>query len=522
MSEEITNLEGDIHELILDCIRKLLELGVPSPNDLFDEIKELTEVNVKEMIKSTNINELRDLLIYLLVHSSPIFPEIYNNNAILIMKNNLLIQKHQLRALLYFIPIEQREILYSLFEFLHLSRIPIEKIVPVFTKIIFKTSTKFQTKFSMILSVYIEHYNFMSFQLSQNVPNSVIAYELKARTISSFPPEYKSGFLEVPANAVIEIIAINTPEWIIGRYREGLNQSNEETEICGFIAISFLKLIPEKFTLPDRAKIDLIEEVTPKIMVTRRSDATKSRHSTSLVMSQTIYCEICYKVPIENPSKCEFCAKHIQPRCCYECLISLECLKNAKCPLCGHELNKKSKIIPTNPIPERVITPSNSPIIEKKWKNNYKISVLGITGVGKTSLIVHYVFGKFVEQKDNTIADIYRKTSIVNEVPCLIQISDFDDKKADGFILVYSKQIEKSLEYVMDMEKKLTSKYKRFVIVRNDFKETPEDNDICFHHVFSVNATTSIDNFGRAVEELICDIRAIESRPKKVSKCNIQ
>ncbi|EDR27075.1 hypothetical protein EDI_135280 [Entamoeba dispar SAW760] len=374
----------------------------------------------------------------------------------------------------------------------------------------------------MILSVYIEHYNFMSFQLSQNVPNSVIVYELKARTISSFPPEYKSGFLEVPANTVIDVIAINTPEWIIGRYREGLNQGSEETEVCGFIAISFLKLIPEKFTLPDRAKADFIEEVIPKVMVTRRNDAIKSRHSTSLVMPQTIYCEICFKAPIENPSKCEFCAKHIQPRCCYECLISLECLKNAKCPLCGHGLNKKSKIIPTNPIPERVITPSNSPVIEKKWKNNYKISVLGITGVGKTSLIVHYVFGKFVEQKDNTIADIYRKTSIINDVPCLIQISDFDDKKADGFILVYSKQIEKSLEYVMDIEKKLTSKYKRFVIVRNDFKETPEDNDICFHRVFSVNATTSIDNFDRAVEELICDIRAIESRPKKVSKCNIQ
>ncbi|EDR27074.1 hypothetical protein EDI_135270 [Entamoeba dispar SAW760] len=115
MSKEITNLVIDTHELILvyntnlkNCIKKLLELAVPSPSNLFDEIKELTEVNVEEMIKSTNVRELCDLLIYLLVRSSPIFPEIYNNNAILIMKNNLLIQKHQLRALLYFIPIEQK------------------------------------------------------------------------------------------------------------------------------------------------------------------------------------------------------------------------------------------------------------------------------------------------------------------------------------------------------------------------------------------------------------------------------
>ncbi|ELP94228.1 hypothetical protein EIN_186550 [Entamoeba invadens IP1] len=522
MAEEQQITPNDPFQLISICIERLLELAVPSPEDLFHHYTFcLGGVESVDVEKENNIKKLRDILMSLLRNTTPLFPEIYNYNAFLVMKNTVVTQKHQLRALLYFLQIERRNAILNLFEFVHLSHLAVEEMSELFTPFLFKVQEKRLAKYREIVTVFIENYNFMNFQLNQNVATTQIFYQLKARTVSAFPPTFHESFLKVPQNALVEIISLNSDEWAVAKYKQMSIKNGEERkedeENTGFIALSFLKLIPEKFAIPERHKIESVETDHHIFVVRKNSQMYKTRRqSGSVIMQQSKCCQICFK-PIENPSKCEYCQSFVTPLCCYECLLSLKCLENATCPLCGHELNKDSKIAPSTPIPEKPISPLNSPDLERKWKNDYKISVVGMKGVGKTSIIVNFVFGKFVEQKDSTIADLFRKTQIVNDVPCLLKISDFEENDTDGVVLVFSDNVAGSRKFVNDKIDALNQHYKRFVIIRNDFEPQTEEDDISFHRVFIVSARNDVKNFTKAIEELVCDIRATESRPKKQS-----
>ncbi|KAG9018638.1 Ras GTPase ras2 [Tulasnella sp. 427] len=82
--------------------------------------------------------------------------------------------------------------------------------------------------------------------------------------------------------------------------------------------------------------------------------------------------------------------------------------------------------------------------------DNWRITVLGDGGVGKTALAVQYMLGCFVETYDPTIEDAYRKQALVDEHMCFIEVIDTAGqeeyatlrdqwiREGMGFVLVYS------------------------------------------------------------------------------------
>jgi len=82
--------------------------------------------------------------------------------------------------------------------------------------------------------------------------------------------------------------------------------------------------------------------------------------------------------------------------------------------------------------------------------DQWRITVLGDGGVGKTALAVQFTMNSFVETYDPTIEDAYRKTILVDERPCFIEVIDTAGqeeyatlreqwvREGQGFILVYS------------------------------------------------------------------------------------
>jgi len=82
--------------------------------------------------------------------------------------------------------------------------------------------------------------------------------------------------------------------------------------------------------------------------------------------------------------------------------------------------------------------------------DNWRITVLGDGGVGKTALAVQYMLGCFVETYDPTIEDAYRKQALVDERMCFIEVIDTAGqeeyatlrdqwvREGQGFVLVYS------------------------------------------------------------------------------------
>ncbi|KAG8914456.1 Ras GTPase ras2 [Tulasnella sp. 417] len=82
--------------------------------------------------------------------------------------------------------------------------------------------------------------------------------------------------------------------------------------------------------------------------------------------------------------------------------------------------------------------------------DNWRITVLGDGGVGKTALAVQYMLGCFVETYDPTIEDAYRKQAMVDDRMCFIEVIDTAGqeeyatlrdqwiREGQGFVLVYS------------------------------------------------------------------------------------
>ena len=52
----------------------------------------------------------------------------------------------------------------------------------------------------------------------------------------------------------------------------------------------------------------------------------------------------------------------------------------------------------------------------------YKIVVLGGGGVGKSALTIRLVTNNFLEEYDPTIEDSYRKSVVIDEKACLLDI----------------------------------------------------------------------------------------------------
>ena len=90
-----------------------------------------------------------------------------------------------------------------------------------------------------------------------------------------------------------------------------------------------------------------------------------------------------------------------------------------------------------------------------------KICLLGNTSVGKTALIIRFIYGNYItEDDDRTIEDKYFKYVSIKEQGCILEIIDtggyYEDqklleywiKKSDGFLLIYSINDKESFEGV--------------------------------------------------------------------------
>ena len=80
----------------------------------------------------------------------------------------------------------------------------------------------------------------------------------------------------------------------------------------------------------------------------------------------------------------------------------------------------------------------------------YRLIVLGGEGVGKSSLTFQFIQNRFIDDYDPTIEDSFRKSVIIDNEACLLEILDTSSQEefssmrgqyirnGDGFICVYS------------------------------------------------------------------------------------
>lgn len=54
----------------------------------------------------------------------------------------------------------------------------------------------------------------------------------------------------------------------------------------------------------------------------------------------------------------------------------------------------------------------------------FKVVLFGSGGVGKSAITVQFVAGRFVQNYNPTVEDVYRKDIEVNKEPCVIEVLD--------------------------------------------------------------------------------------------------
>jgi small GTP-binding protein len=97
----------------------------------------------------------------------------------------------------------------------------------------------------------------------------------------------------------------------------------------------------------------------------------------------------------------------------------------------------------------------------------YKIVVLGGGGVGKSALTIRLVTNNFLEEYDPTIEDSYRKSVVIDEKACLLDILDtagqeefssMQDqwmREGQAFLVVYSITSRNTFEEAIIMREKI-------------------------------------------------------------------
>jgi len=108
---------------------------------------------------------------------------------------------------------------------------------------------------------------------------------------------------------------------------------------------------------------------------------------------------------------------------------------------------------------------------------NYKISLLGAGGVGKSCITLKYLRGSFQETYDPSIEDAFRQQVTCDSIPCMLEVLDTAGqeefqyitsqwvKKKHGFFLVYS----------MIEETSFTNLGKFYNIILDEYKRNEKD-----------------------------------------------
>ena len=98
---------------------------------------------------------------------------------------------------------------------------------------------------------------------------------------------------------------------------------------------------------------------------------------------------------------------------------------------------------------------------------DYKLVVLGGGGVGKSALTIRLVTDNFLEEYDPTIEDSYRKSVMIDDESCLLDILDtagqeefssMQDqwmREGDAFLIVYSITERSSFDEAIIMREKI-------------------------------------------------------------------
>ena len=136
---------------------------------------------------------------------------------------------------------------------------------------------------------------------------------------------------------------------------------------------------------------------------------------------------------------------------------------------------------------------SSSPQERRVEDKDLKICVLGAQGSGKSSLVIRYIIGDFVEEIDPTIEDSYRKQALIDDRPDILNITDTaGDEELQhvmrrswirancAFILCYSITDRKSFGYIDElhqviMNEKEYSDYSNKAIIICGCKQDLED-----------------------------------------------
>lgn len=95
----------------------------------------------------------------------------------------------------------------------------------------------------------------------------------------------------------------------------------------------------------------------------------------------------------------------------------------------------------------------------------YKIVILGDGGVGKSALVIQFVYHRFLDYHDPTIEDSYQKQARIDGEPAMLDILDtagqpeFNTmreqymRKGEGFILCYSITDRRSFDAILTYKK---------------------------------------------------------------------
>jgi len=92
--------------------------------------------------------------------------------------------------------------------------------------------------------------------------------------------------------------------------------------------------------------------------------------------------------------------------------------------------------------------------------SEYRITVVGASGTGKSAITVRFIQGTFIERYDPTVEDSYRKMIELDGKVCMVDVMDTAGqfeysalrdqymKSGEGFLIVYSITCRQTFEYI--------------------------------------------------------------------------
>eukprot|EP01095_Lingulamoeba_sp_RSL-Kostka_P007348 TRINITY_DN2335_c0_g2_i1.p1 TRINITY_DN2335_c0_g2~~TRINITY_DN2335_c0_g2_i1.p1 ORF type:complete len:168 (+),score=39.02 TRINITY_DN2335_c0_g2_i1:115-618(+) len=105
-------------------------------------------------------------------------------------------------------------------------------------------------------------------------------------------------------------------------------------------------------------------------------------------------------------------------------------------------------------------------------KDQQKIIVVGVEGVGKSTLTFQFVESEFVEDYDPTIEDSFRKEVIIDQETCVLNILDSAGNEDSGYSRVRNYHLKSGIGYLVVFS--ITS--------RKSFEEVTRFRDRFFQH----------------------------------------